>query len=173
MVGISCSKASYAEEEFTNFRIGVGYVENTVLSDSQVGNNRSKGSSLFAEFPQHEHLGSRFIIYKTYEDDFDSWGFETQLMWGFGLDQPGFRIHTGPAWHREVLTINEGLSEDKHVFNGWGWQAGLGFQFSTVTLEITSTYRDPTDYKRYERKSGGSGEDTKSVLSQFLVSYRF
>ena len=156
--------------EPTNFRVGLGAL-NYSLESSQSGtpDTQLSGLTLLAEYPQDNYHGSRFILYHTDEQNQQSWGYETQLMLGCGLAQPGFRIHTGPAWHREFVY----LKDDTEFFNGWGWQLGVGWQQQAVTLELAATYRDPQDYEKAYKSAHQSDSNIDPILGNLFVSYRF
>ena len=81
--------------EPTNFRVGAGLLKYDVHpAPDYMPDFRQSGTTIFAEFPQDNYHGSRFIIYALDEGDTSLWGYETQMMIGYGLAQPGFRIHT-------------------------------------------------------------------------------
>lgn len=162
-----------AEQEYTNFRVGLGALRYDIHPGAEyMPDGQSTGVTLMAEFPQDNYHGSRFIVYKLNGEGEDVWGFETQMLLGYGLAQPGFRIHTGPAWHREFITTDDDGSSDPELFNGWGWQAGVGWQFAAITLELAATYRDPQDYRNENRRAGVSGKPDP-LLTNLFVSYRF
>jgi len=165
--------AAPIQAEPTNFRVGLGMLRYDVHPAADyMPDFRNTGFTFSAEFPQDNYVGSRFIVYREDDDDVSLWGYETQLMWGYGLAQPGFRIYTGPAWHREVIRSQANGSRQQRVFNGWGWQLGTGWQIGAITLDVAATYRDPKDY-RDENKRAGNNVIPDPILSNVLVSYRF
>ena len=79
--------------EPSNFRVGVS---STVLDihsgPDYLTDSDTIGMAVFAEYPQSNHAASRFIVYRIHDDGSetasdrkDVTGFETQLMWGWGL----------------------------------------------------------------------------------------
>ncbi|MDF1764030.1 MAG: hypothetical protein P1U57_11520 [Oleibacter sp.] len=141
-------------------------------SPAYMPNGKDTGITLMAEFPQDNYHGSRFIIYSLNDGDVDLWGYETQMMLGYGLAQPGPRIYTGPAWHREVIAVQRNGTRNDKIFNGWGWQLGTGWQYQAITIDIAATYRDTRDY-RQENKAAGSHFPPAPILGNVFVSYRF
>lgn len=164
--------ASLIQAEPTNFRAGVSlFRSNTSPAPDYMPGNKEKGYSLFAEMPQSNNTATRLIIYHLDDQDKHMQGFETQLMWGIGLAEPGFRLYTGPAWHREGIKINR-PGKSYQVFNGWGWQLGTGFQFRAITLDLAATFRDNRDYHS-ENKRAGLDKKPESIISNLMISYRF
>ena len=173
-LSLSLSLPALAEQtEYTNFRVGAGALRYDIHPGGEsMPNGRDTGVTFLAEFPQDNYHGSRFIVYKLNGDGVSSWGFETQMMLGYGLAQPGFRIHTGPAWHREFIHVRRDGTSDEKLFNGWGWQLGIGWQFDAVTFELAATYRDPYDYENENRRAG-IDQRPDPILTNLFVSYRF
>lgn len=165
---------SAKQDDYTNFRVGISSTTLDVSPGaSYMPESGDQGMGVFAEFPQSEHAASRFIIYRMHQDGKDVTGFETQLMWGWGLASEGFRLYTGPAWHREKILIDRGTSKHTGVFNGWGWQVGTGVQWGPITLDIAGTYRDDQDYRNENRRGGASGKRPDVWLTNAMISYRF
>jgi len=163
-----------AQAEPTNFRVGLGLLKYDVHpAPDYMPDFRHSGITLSAEFPQDNYHGSRFIIYSMDDGDTSLWGYETQMMIGYGLAQPGFRIHTGPAWHREVIEVQRNGQSDPEIFNGWGWQLGTGYQYKALTIEVAATYRDTRDYRMENKFATGRNTPPAPILSNLLVSYRF
>jgi len=161
-----------ASAEPTNFRVGAGlFQSDTNPAPDYMPDNSQRGYSLFAEMPQSDHTATRFMLYRLSDDNKQLIGYETQLMWGIGLSQPGFRIYTGPAWHRETIRV-ERPGASHRTFNGWGWQAGFGFQYRAITLDVAATLRDNSDYYS-ENKKAGLSDKPDSYISNLLISYRF
>ncbi len=170
---LSLSLPLAAAEDFTNFRVGVGAMHYDINPGAEyMPDGEDLGITLMAEFPQDNYHGSRFIIYKLNAEGVDVWGFETQMLLGYGLAQPGFRLHTGPAWHREFIRTDDNGSSDPELFNGWGWQLGTGWQFAAVTVELAATYRDPNDYEN-ENHRGGVNKRPDPILTNLFISYRY
>lgn len=157
----------------TNFRVGAGVFQADIgNAPSYLPNAEQQGFSLFAEFPQSNHTASRFILYRLNgEDDIQLQGGETQLMWGWGLAEPGLRIYSGPAWHYEKMLVQRAAGDHYRVFNGWGWQFGIGAQFDAITLDLAATMRDPKDYNSENLQAGASKGDVWT--HNLLLSYRF
>lgn len=154
--------------EVSNFRVGLGWL-NVDIHPSELAKKQDNGMSLFAEFPQSNYTASRFLVYRLNgEDDLRLHGFETQLMWGYGLAKSGLRVYTGPAWHHETWNT----ANQSQRFNGWGWQLGTGFQHRAITMDIAATYRQPSDYHRFNRRQG-IRQQPDPILANLLVSYRF
>lgn len=168
---IGASTAVMAEP--TNFRVGVGSFQlDSDPAPAYMPDNSDTGLSLFAEMPHSDHAATRFQAYRIDQDGKRTTGFETQLMWGIGLSQPGFRAYTGPGWHYEKTRVNR-PGKRHQVFNGWGWQLGVGYQYKAVTVDLTGSIRDPHDY-RTENRRAGLGKKTPSVYTtSLLISYRF
>lgn len=163
-----------AVAEPTNFRAGLGMLRYDVTpAPDYMPSARDTGLTLMAEFPQSNYHGSRFILYALDSDTTGLWGYETQMLLGFGLAQPGFRVYTGPAWHREVIKRQTAQGADPVVFNGWGWQAGIGWQYQAVTLDLAATYRDTRDYRMENKIATGINTPPAPVLGNLLLSYRF
>lgn len=182
LVALNLATATVAEP--SNLRVGVS---RTVLdidpAASYLTTSDNVGMAVFAEFPQSNHTSSRFVLYRIHEDGNasqrkDVTGFETQLMWGWGLAEPGFRIYTGPAWHREKILVERSGSRKTRFFNGWGWQLGLGVQQGPITVEFAATWRDPDDYRTENRRpeikaTGIDDQKPKVWLNNMMISYRF
>tara|TARA_R110000868_G_scaffold7132_6_gene39192 strand:+ start:407 stop:997 length:591 start_codon:yes stop_codon:yes gene_type:complete len=166
--------ADTSKDDFTNFRFGIAATTLDIDPGADYfPSSDDTGVSLFAEFPQTDHAASRFLMYRIHQDGKDVTGFETQLMWGWGLSQPGFRLYTGPAWHREKIVLQSNSGRQVGVFNGWGWQIGTGYQLGAVTLDIAGTFRDDQDYRNQNRRSGAAGQRPNVWLTSALISYRF
>jgi hypothetical protein len=165
--------ATQATAEPTNFRVGLGYTALDVEPAADyLPTREERGFSLFAEYPQSNQAASRFIVYRVHEDGKDLTGFETQLMWGWGLAKPGFRLYAGPAWHREKILVSRGDSSRTRFFNGWGLQIGTGYQLGAVTVDIAGTWRDDQDYRFENRRSGVENKRPNVWLTNLLISYR-
>lgn len=162
-----------ASAEPTNFRVGIGAFQADVSSTSQgLPNGQHTGHSLFGEFPQNNYTASRFIMYSLQgHDGLRLYGAETQLMWGIGLAQPGFRLYTGPAWHYEKMKVPSTGSSRTHTLNGWGWQVGTGVQYQAITVDVAATYRDQDDYNKLNQRLGHQKSD--AWVYNLLLSYRF
>jgi len=171
----SAAHSADSATEFTNFRVGVSATSLDVSPGADyMPAHDDHGFGVFAEFPQSNHAASRFVIYQINNDEKDVSGFETQLMWGWGLAEEGFRLYTGPAWHREKIAIRRtGTSSHTGVFNGWGWQIGTGYQLGAITLDVAGTYRDDQDYRNENRRGGASGSRPDVWLTNAMISYRF
>ena len=168
LLGLSLTNAS---AEPTNFRVGLGLTTMHISpAPDYLPDSRDQGISIYAESPQSNNAGSRFFIYGINgDDDAQVRGMETQLMWGWGLAEPGWRLYTGPAWHWEKFKTNR---NNHQVMNGWGWHIGTGYQFNAITVDIAATYRDPHEYLA-ENKRAGENTTPDSVLTHVLISYRF
>lgn len=154
--------------DYSNFRVGLGWLK-VDMEPSPLAQKSDDGITLFAEFPQTNYTASRFLIYRLDgTNDTRLRGFETQLMWGYGLAQPGLRLYTGPAWHRDSWH-HTGQSQR---FQGWGWHLGSGIQYQAITVDITATYRRANDYRRYHRRQGIHNQSAP-ILGNVLISYRF
>lgn len=165
--------SAFAERDLTNLRIGIGAISAQLSnSDNVLQDLEDPGILIAAEYPQNRYSGSRFAIYQGGGNGSDYWGFETQLMLGYGLDGMGFRIHTGPSWHRDLVTLNTRDETTKQRITGWGWQLGIGYQWPHVTLELASTIRETGDYFSLNQQIGQTKRPTV-VFSNLLVSYRF
>lgn len=168
------TQAETPTSEPTNFRLGIGMLRYDVHpAPNYMPDARHTGITLMAEFPQDNYHGSRFIIYSQDDDNVSFWGYETQLLMGYGLAKPGFRIYTGPAWHREVIKVERDGRKIPEIFNGWGWQIGTGWQYKAVTLDIAATYRDTRDYRMENRFATGVNTSPAPILGNLLLSYRF
>jgi len=180
------SVATGVTAEPSNLRIGVG----SAVLDINPGpdylpDTDTKGLAIFAEYPQSNHAASRFILYRIHDDGSDAGndrqdvtGFATQLMWGWGLAEPGFRVYTGPSWHRDKMLVKRPDGYKTRIMNGWGWHLGLGYQLDAITVDIAGEWRDPDDYRlenqRPEAKAAGINDDTPDVLFyNLMISYRF
>lgn len=163
-----------AEDSFTNFRVGVGSFRLDIdPAAAYLPDAEDRGTTLFAEFPQSEHAASRLIAYRYHGNGKDLTGFETQLMWGWGLASEGFRLYTGPAWHREKMAVERNSGSGTRVFNGWGWQLGTGVQVGAVTVDVAATWRDNEDYDAENHAAGDDYPRPDVWFRNLLISYRF
>lgn len=169
--GLLLSSAVSAEP--TNFRVGAGlFRADFGNAPAYLSDGSDNGFSLFAEFPQSPYAGSRFIYYRLNADDERKIaGGETQLMWGWNLDAPGFRAYTGPAWHYENIRVQRPSGSRFKTFNGWGWHAGIGLQYQAITVDLAATLRDPQDYNDENALSGAKDGDVWTY--NLMTSYRF
>ena len=168
--------------EPTNFRVGLAATQlNIAPGPDYVTNSDDAGFAVFAEFPQSDNAASRFIVYRIHDDGSttqndrkDVTGFETQLMWGWGLSKPGIRFYTGPAWHREKMLVERSGRYKTRILNGWGWQLGAGYQFGPIILDLATTWRDPDDYRLENQRTDDLSDDTPDVFfNNLMISYRF
>lgn len=151
-------------EKSSNLRAGFGMV--MLDTTPAVGAGQSKAFSLFLEMPEGEHSGSRFLLYgKKDTSDESYWGVETQIFWGIGLNKPGFRAYTGPAWHYEKHRFAQGAKNG--TFYGWGWNTGIGLQIGRIQFDLAGNYRDNSDYPKIQ------GKYPKVWLAQLLLGYQF
>lgn len=156
----------------TNFRAGAGiFIPDVAHAAQGLPDGNQSGFSLMGEFPQSNHTASRFILYRVNEEGIDMTGGETQLMWGTGLAQPGFRLYTGPAWFYEKNRLPRVNGTSTRTFNGWAWQAGTGWQYRDITLDYAASWRDNHDYARENRQAGRATGDV--WVHNLLLSYRF
>ncbi|WP_430462786.1 hypothetical protein ACQUQU_08355 [Thalassolituus sp. LLYu03] len=166
--------SAIATGEPSNFRVGVGLFQADMQNaPAYLPDGSQNGISLFGEFPQSAHAASRFMLYRINgEDGVKLSGGETQLMWGFNLNDEGFRAYTGPAWHYENIRVPASSGGTRfRTFNGWGWQLGVGAQFRAVTLDLAATLRDPQDYNDENARAGQPDGDVWTY--SLLTSYRF
>lgn len=161
------------QAEPSNFRLGTGLFSASIEhAPDWLTDGSQQGFSVFGEFPQSNYAASRFILYRINgADGVRMQGGETQLMWGWGLAQPGPRAYTGPAWHYDKMLVQRSDGDHYRVFNGWGWQIGMGFQFRAVTLDVAATWRDADDYNSEIKRTGH--RDTNVWTRNLLLSYRF
>lgn len=173
MAGALLTVCTSTMAEPTNFRVGIGsFMADTDPAATYMPTDKNRGFSLFAEMPQSDNTASRFIYYRLKEDNKQTIGFETQLMWGIGLSTPGFRLYTGPAWHHEKTRVAR-ASSNHQVFNGWGWQLGTGYQYKALTLDISATLRDNHEYHAENKRAGLNTQKPTSYIGNVLISYRF
>jgi len=172
LTGLLISSAC-VQAEPTNFRVGVGLLQtDTSPAAGYFPDNHDQGYTLFAEMPQSDHTASRFLIYRLDDNGKQLSGYETQLMWGWGLAGPGLRLYTGPAWHYEKLKLQR-PGANHQVFNGWGWQLGIGVQYQAITLDLAATVRDNQDYHHENKRAGLDDSRPDTYISNLLISYRF
>lgn len=171
ITGLIVCQATQAEP--TNFRLGTGLFQASFdNAPVWMPESSDQGFTLFAEFPQSANAGSRLLLYRINgEDGRRMEGGETQLMWGMGLNEPGLRLYTGPAWHYENIRVARTSGSKTRRFNGWGWHAGAGVQYRAVTLDIATTWRVPDDYDSEAKRAGEQGGDVFTF--SLLTSYRF
>ncbi len=164
--------SSAVTADTTNFRAGIGgFALDVAHAAPGLPDGNQYGLSLFGEFPQSNHTASRFILYRMDQDGVTMTGGETQLMWGMGLAEPGFRLYTGPAWHYEKIRLPRAGGSSTRTFNGWGWQIGTGWQYRAVIVDYAVTARDSHDYNKENRRAGQATGDVWS--HNLLLSYRF
>lgn len=162
----------FTQAEPSNFRLGVGsFVLDIEHAPAGIADGSQMGGAIVAEFPQSNYAGSRFIAYRIDTDGVKVKGGETQLMWGYGLAQPGVRIYTGPTWHYERMEVPRAGGIKTRTFKDWGWQLGTGFQFRAVTLDYAISLRDNGQYKTENARAGVSNGDVWTHT--LLLSYRF
>lgn len=163
----------HAKDKMTNFRLGIG--SNTLAitgTQSVLQQLDSTGLTLVAEYPQDKYTGSRFLVHYQNDSDSEIFGYETQLMLGWGLDAPGFRIHTGPLWHRDHNTIKIHSTSVKRKTTGWGWHLGIGYQQADWVFELASSIRENGDYDNLNKDLGVQQRPNVSHY-RVLVSRRF
>jgi len=162
-----------AAGDHSNFRVSTGvYSANLSNGPQWMPDNDQMGFAVFAEFPQSNIAASRFILYRVNgEDGLKLQGGETQLMWGWGLADTGPRIYTGPTWHYEKMQVQRGNSDHFRVFNGWGWQLGVGYQLRAITLDYAFGWHDNQDYN--DENSYAGTKDGDYTTQSLLLSYRF
>ena len=98
-------------------------------------------------------------------------GGETQVMWGVGLAQPGFRLYTGNRpGTMSVCGFPASAATTPDTFNGWGWQIGTGWQYRAVTLDIAATFRDRHDYNRETRPCRFAQRRCLDVITCYSVT---
>lgn len=151
----------------SNLRLGGGMVMlDTKPAVGSLKKGQSRAFALFAEMPEGEHLSSRFMLYgkkQTKEENY--WGLESQFFFGFGLDRPGLRLYTGPAWHYEKHRFSK--HDGTKTLYGWGWNTGIGLQTGPIQVDLAGNYRDPSDYPKIKNKR------PTVWFIQLLVGYRF
>lgn len=128
------------------------------------------GLALFAEAPQSNYAATRLLLYRLF-DQSNVRGGETQLLWGYGLAQAGPRLYLGPTWHFEKIQVQRAQGSRSKDFYGWGAQAGLGFQYQSLSLDYALGLRDNRQYRHENRHFGlKAGEVWTHSL---LFSYHF
>lgn len=160
---LSCAPAlCSAADEPTNFRVGVGSWQLSI--DPGQPDSDDRGIALMAEFPQSEHAGSRFLYYRQQgEQGYWLHGVETQLFWGWGLNQPGWRLFSGPSWYWQKSHSDQ---QSHQVHNGWGWHLGTGWQWQALILDVSASYRLPDEYRV-------NGKTPDVTTTNLMLSYRF
>lgn len=167
---VAASPVTLAEP--SNLRIGVGgFVLDVEHAPAGIADGSQVGGAIFAEFPQSNYAGSRFIAYRIDTDGIKVKGGETQLMWGYGLAQPGLRIYTGPTWHYERMEVPRAGGVKTRTFKDWGWQIGAGVQYQAITLDYAISLRDNGQYKTENARAGVANGDVWTQT--LLLSYRF
>lgn len=151
----------------SNLRIGGGMVMlDTKPAVGSLKNGQSRAFVLFAEMPESQHTSSRFMLYTKKQTEQERyWGLESQFFFGWGLDRPGLRLYTGPAWHYEKHRFNKG-GATKTMY-GWGWNTGIGLQAGPIQIDLAGNYRDPSDYPKIKNKR------PTVWFIQVLAGYRF
>ena len=168
-----------ASSNSSNLRLGIGTNTITVsdLNDSgseapSVQQLDSTGVAIMAEYPQDEHKGSRFLVHYQQDSDSEIFGYETQLMFGWGLNESGLRLYTGPLWYRDHLAIEVETDTIKRKTAGWGWHLGIGYQYGDWIFEVASSVRDNSDYNNLQRDINGEGRPNINN-HRLLISRRF
>lgn len=150
-------------------RLGIGATGlNFQRAIDGVPDGKLVNAVVFAEFSQNNYTATRFMLYRGTHKDTNLYGGETQLLLGYGLAKAGPRIYTGPTWHAEHLHIAD--LDFSHSYRGWGWQAGLGWQYKAIALDYSLGIRDNGRYNSTLKPLGFKG---KVLHNSVLLSYKF
>jgi len=166
---------SQAAEHDSNFRLSLGrYITSVDPSASYSSDDQKQhfGWSIAGEMPQSNYTASRAIFYAIDDDRLGASGLEMQIMWGYGLAQPGFRIYAGPGFFFEHRTDRSAASDKFNTYRDFAISAGTGFQYKRMILDLNYQYRDPRSYERELKKRGGDESVDASTLN-LSIGYQF
>lgn len=163
------SFAAAQAEQPGPLRLGVGASSlNFQHAAKGVPDGKLVNANVFAEFAQNNYVATRLTFYRGKDAGGSLYGGETQLLVGYGLAKSGPRIYTGPTWHLEHLHIND--LDFSHSYKGWGWQAGLGWQYKAIALDYSFGIRDN---HRYNKTLKPLGFDGHALQNNIYLSYKF
>ena len=151
------------------FRLGVG-TGNIHFHHAPQGipDGDTYAAMVFAEFAQNNYHATRLMAYRFDSDDTNLKGAETQLLIGYGLAKQGPRIYTGPTWYFERMQLT---TNDRANFHGFGWQAGIGWQYRAFAVDYSFGVRDNHPYHKKMKKIG---YDASHIFqNNLLFSYHF
>lgn len=164
-----------AAQEDTNFRLSLGRIavnSDPALAYSSDQKKQHFGWSISGEMPQSNYTASKATYYQIDDDRLDAKGIEMQIMWGYGLQQPGFRIYAGPAYFFEHRTDKLANTDRFDTYRDIALAAGAGYQYDRIVFNINYQYRDSRSYERELKKRGSSDSVDASTLN-ITLGYQF
>ena len=169
------TQQSLAESQDTNLRVSLGrhlLTTDPALAYASDLQTQHSGWSIAAEMPQSDHTASRAIFYRVADDRLTASGLEMQILWGYGLATPGFRIYAGPGFffeHRKDLLADQ---DQFDVFRDFAISAGLGYQYKRYVVDVNYQLRDPRSYER-ELKTRGGDDSVSANSMNVSFGYQF
>lgn len=158
-----------------NLRLSIG--RHTLMVDPAEAyasdlKQQHSGWSLGAEMPQSDHTASRALLYRVDEEGLQATGIEMQILWGYGLSAPGFRIYAGPGFFFEHRKDLRAATDRFDAFRDFALSAGTGYQYKRYVVDINYQRRDPRSYQRELKARSGKGSINAASLN-LSFGYQF
>jgi hypothetical protein len=163
-----------AAEAVKPFTIGIGsYVSTIAYDNSLIKDDDLSGFSLsfgYAVSDQFALRGSYFSLEHDDLSDLESKGIDLLGYLGTGLATHGFKAYVGGGYFSDEWELGP-VSER---FNGLQLSGGIGYNWSSVSLDFILGIRDASDYEDFVNQAFPFNPvSAVAVSGSLLLSYRF
>lgn len=159
-------------QELKHFSVGLAPYATVVSVDTYYGSDDLdfSGFAILGTGAVNDNVGFR-LTYADQDNDDNSdlelTAVEVSLIAGTGLATDGFKAYGSVGFFSETLEVS-GFSGEED-FSGLMLGAGVGYNWSPVSLEFWINFRDPSDYE----DAAGSGVDITAASGGLALSARF
>jgi len=159
-------------EELKHFSVGVASYATTLRAETDYGSDDLDfgGFAVFGTGAINDNVGFRLTYADQDSDDdsdLESTAVEGSLIAGTGLATSGFKAYGSVGFFSETWEVS-GFSGEED-FSGLMLGAGIGYNWSPVSLELWVNLRDASDYEDF----AGSGVDITAASGGLGLSARF
>jgi hypothetical protein len=136
-----------------------------VVSSDDYGDDDFSGVAFSGNHFMSDNIGFQFELYVLEHQDFSGievTGADLLAYYGSGLLSEGFKWYIGGGFYSETLEVGR-FEED---FSGGQLNVGLGYNWESVGLDLSSGLRTTSDYE-------DSGDDITAITASLSLSYRF
>lgn len=155
------------------FSLGAGVYRNVIVFDeSSVGDDELTGMALTFAYAVSDNFALRGTYFSLEHDDFsdiESTGLDLLAYFGTGLATQGFKVYGGGGFFKDKWE----LGPFSKTFDGLQLNAGLGYNWNAVSLDLVVGLRDSGDYEEFVDSELAINSSATAVSSSLLLAFRF
>ena len=159
---------SHAEDASKNINIGFGaYALVVAYADPFILDDEFTGTTFTVSYAFSNNMAVRGNLYAIEHDDlsiFEASGTDIVLLFSSGLENIGFKAYLGGGIFNEEMDFFGGFTQS---FNGLQLNAGIGYSWDFLALDLIVGLRDSSDYTDFV------GSDSAAASSSLTLSARF